>query len=118
MMTESATTSAFTVAARMAGGVSMRTTSKSGRIVAPPRRSSRLTSFCLREVVGLDINGVRQEFQMRTNLNEVPANVGHLVNQETMGGGAELVQVDTETGAAIALLVTTRNVCAGVSDQR
>ena len=47
MMTESATTSAFTVAARMGGGVSMRTTSKSGRIGFSwrRRRSSRLTFF-------------------------------------------------------------------------
>ena len=42
---------------------------------------------------------------MGTYLDQVPADVRYLANQKTMGGEPELVQVDTETGAEIALLV-------------
>ena len=86
MMTESATTRAFTVAARIAGGVSIRMTSKSGKtgLICRRRSSSRLTFFASRRSSASMSMVVREEMQLWTDLDEVAADVGSFVDYQTM----------------------------------
>ena len=91
-------------------GRSIAKPSARSRCVATGLRSSQweklaIDLLCLQEVVGLDVEGVGQEIQLRTDFDEVTVDFRRLVDQETMRGGVQLVQVDAEAGTKVPLLV-------------
>ena len=77
----------------------------------PAQKKLAIDLLRLQKIVGLDVDGVGQEFQLWTDLDEVAADLRRLVDQETMRSAVELVQVDAEAGAEIALLVEINGEC-------
>src|SRR5439155_15874597 len=77
----------------------------------PAQKDLTVDLLPFQKVVGLDVDGVGQEFQLGTDLDEVAADLRRLVNQETMRRGVELVQVDAQAGAEIPLLVEVDSKC-------
>ena len=71
----------------------------------PAQKKFTVDLLCLQKLVGFDVDGVGQEFQLRTDLDEVTADLSRFVDQETVRRGAQLVEVDAEAGAEIPLLV-------------
>src|SRR5205823_6593064 len=81
------------------------------RFQLPAQKDLTVDLLRFQKVVGLDVDGVGQEFQLGTDLDEVAADLRRLVNQETMCRGVELVQVDAQAGAEIPLLVEVDSKC-------
>src|SRR5439155_22787700 len=81
------------------------------RLQLPAQKDLAIHLLCLEQVVGFDVDGVGQEFQLGTDLDEIAADLRRLVDQETMRSAVELVQVDAEAGAEIPLLVEIDGEC-------
>ncbi len=78
---------------------------RQNRFQLPAKEQLAIHLFRLKKVVGFDVDGVGQEMQLRADLDQVASDLGRLVDQQAMGSQPELVQVDTEAGAQITLLV-------------
>ena len=99
MITESATTSALTVAARMAGGVSMTMTSKSSphRFELPSEEKFTVHFLSLEKIVGFDVDGIGKEFELGPKSSK--STPYPFVDQQAMCGKLELIEIDSQTGA-------------------
>ena len=74
-------------------------------VAKAPKPRARPKLFCFQEILGFDVDGIGEKMELRTNLDEVAADLRHLVDQQAMGRQVELVEIDPEPGAQIPLLI-------------
>ena len=78
---------------------------RQGRLQLPAEQEFSIDFLRLQQVIGFDVDGVGEEMELRTNLNEVAADLLHLVDQQAMGRQVQLVEIDPKPGAQISLLI-------------
>ncbi len=70
----------------------------------PAQKELAIDLFRFQKVVGFDGDGVGQEFQLGTDVDEVAADLRRLVDQERMRRTTQLIQIDAEAGAGFSIL--------------